>query len=103
MSSSYVLVVPIIAAVVVGVIIVALAVAFAVPAIRAQKARRWLASEQCKDLLAQVHTADQAICGVIEEWETYPGSQEYVPQDKRNALYGAHASFQELERKGITT
>lgn len=103
MSSSYVLVVPIIAAVIISAIIIGLAAWVAYGMWRKSRAAYQLASAEYHQMTRYAQDTDNMVCKVIEQIERSPATADtLLPSDVQRDIYQSHAQFRELRTmKGI--
>ncbi len=103
MSSSRVLIVPIIAALLIGAVIVILALWVAYGAWRRNRAQYLLASEKYEQMAKYARDTDDLVCSLINEIEAAPATADtLLSKDVQQGVYSAHSQFRELRSmKGI--
>lgn len=93
MSSSHVLVVPIIACAIVGGIIIMIALAIGLKRWQFYRKAAFAESEPIRELRQYASRTDDAICTLISDLERIPATKSLLPDPTVEAIYEAHREY----------
>ncbi len=103
MSSTYVLVVPVITAVIIGAVVIGLAAWVAYGMWRKSRAQYKLSSDDFRQMVQYAQDADDVVCRIIEQIDRSPATATVLlPEYLQRDIYLSHSQFRELRTmKGI--